>query len=110
MLKTRVSLVAGMALGHCWSLLALGWLMGLRWHGFVGFLGTFFFAFLEISWGCLFSLGLWFWCVIVFLLFFSLPVRFGGLKSAKPWGCLWFLLFFSFLDIMDIMDILDIEH
>ena len=101
MLKTRVSLVFGMALGHCWSLLALGWLMGLGWHGFVGCLWTFFFASLELSWGCLFSLGLWFYCVIVFLLFFSLFVRLGGLKSAKPWGCLWFL-FFSFLDVMDI--------
>ena len=42
-----------------------------------------------------------------FFFFFPLSVRFGGLRSAEPWGCLWFVFFFSF---MDIMDILNIEH
>ena len=60
------------------------------------------FCFFRTFAGLFFSLGLWFWCVIVFLLFFPLSIRFGRLKSAEPWGYLWFLFFFSFLDIIDI--------
>ena len=64
------------------------------------FLGcSFLLFFLEFLRGCLFSSGLWFWCVIVFLLFFPLSVRFGGsgvLSHGDVFGFFSFYLFRTF--------------
>ena len=95
----------------------LGWLQAIVGFGLVDGTGVVWIC--GISWDVLFCLlrtfvGLIFLlgpmvlvCSCPFFLFFPLSVRFGGLRSAEPWGCLCFLFFFSFLDIMDI---LDIEH